>query len=153
LQREGYIRSVAGKSLDWRLIQEAHRCGFCIDSNQVDGNLLDPANLDSAEQRLACEDLGTKLLVAGPLAGGLLTGRHYQEPVEGRRRGRRGSAGRHKLSPSQEQQLQQARSRRTRPLFTRSANGTVSKTRTMSFRLRDGSCFSPKSCLRCTKSL
>ena len=68
LKREGYVRSVAGKSLDWRLIREAHRCGFFIDSNQVDGNLLDPINFDNPEQKLACEDLGTKLLVAGPLA-------------------------------------------------------------------------------------
>jgi hypothetical protein len=77
LKREGYIRSVAGKSLDWRLVQEAHRCGFCIDSNQVDGNLLDPTTFDNPEQQLMCQDLGTKLLVAGPLAGGLLSGRHY----------------------------------------------------------------------------
>jgi aryl-alcohol dehydrogenase-like predicted oxidoreductase len=111
LKREGYVRSVAGKSLDWRLVKEAHRCGFSIDSNQVDGNLLDPNNFDNPEQRLACEDLGTKLLVAGPLAGGLLSGRHYMEPQEGRRRGRRGR------QPSPSQQMEQARERRNRPLF------------------------------------
>jgi aryl-alcohol dehydrogenase-like predicted oxidoreductase len=112
LKREGYVRSVAGKSLDWRLIREAHRCGFCIDSNQVDGNLLDPVNFDNPEQKLACQDLGTKLLVAGPLAGGLLSGRHYVEQQEGRRRRRRDSR---LLSPSQE--MEQARSRRNRPPF------------------------------------
>jgi aryl-alcohol dehydrogenase-like predicted oxidoreductase len=112
LKREGYVRSVAGKSLDWRLIREAYRCGFTIDSNQVDGNLLDPTNFDNPEQKLACEDLGTKLLVAGPLAGGLLSGRHYMEPQEGRRRRRRDSR---QLSPSQE--MEQARSRRNRPPF------------------------------------
>jgi aryl-alcohol dehydrogenase-like predicted oxidoreductase len=112
LKREGYVRSVAGKSLDWRLIREAHRCAFTIDSNQVDGNLLDPIDFDNPEQRLACEDLGTKLLVAGPLAGGLLSGRHYVESQEGRRRRRRGSR---QLSPSQE--MEEARARRNRPLF------------------------------------
>jgi aryl-alcohol dehydrogenase-like predicted oxidoreductase len=112
LKREGYVRSVAGKSLDWRLIREAHRCGFYIDSNQVDGNLLNPTNFDNPEQKLACEDLGTKLLVAGPLAGGLLSGRHYVEPQEGRRRRSRDSR---RLSPSQE--MEDARLRRNRPLF------------------------------------
>jgi aryl-alcohol dehydrogenase-like predicted oxidoreductase len=40
MKREGFVLSVAGKYLDWRLVKEAHQCGFSIDSNQVDCNLL-----------------------------------------------------------------------------------------------------------------
>lgn len=89
LQREGYLRSVAGKSLPWTLLRQADQCGYRIDSNQVDGNILNPVAFDNPEQELACNDLGTKLLVASPLAGGLLSGRHYAAAqAMTRRRGR-----------------------------------------------------------------
>lgn len=123
LKRQGYVRSVAGKSLDWRLVREAHRCGFRIDSNQVDGNLLDPTNFDNPQQRLACQDLGTKLLVAGPLAGGLLSGRHY---IEQQVAGRQWRRDRKRSSPSQQQQQLLSRSRGM--LFTRSESHHLDST-------------------------
>jgi aryl-alcohol dehydrogenase-like predicted oxidoreductase len=89
LKREGHVRSVTGNNLSWRLIREAHRCGFAIDSNQVDGNLLNPTAFDNPDQQLACQDLGTKLLVSGPLAGALLSDRHYVDLRQSKRRGGR----------------------------------------------------------------
>lgn len=72
MKREGLVRSVSGRNLPNELLRLADSCGFHLDSNQIDFNLLDTTAYDM-ERRLTCDDLNTPLLVSSPLAGGLLT--------------------------------------------------------------------------------
>lgn len=81
LQRDGLIRSIGGKNIPPKLLREAAACGFTIDSNHITLNLLDPTQY-THEMRLACHDLGIKLLLSSPLGGGLLTNRYFQTRAE-----------------------------------------------------------------------
>ena len=75
MQRDGLIRSISGKNFSPELLRSAASAGFAMDSNQVPCSLLDPTQY-TKELQLACQDLGTKLLLSSPLAGGLLTNRY-----------------------------------------------------------------------------
>ena len=74
LQREGLIRSIAGSNFPPITLRSIHGCGFCLDSHQMDCNILSP-NSWNAEQRLAAADLDIPNVFSNPLAGGLLTNR------------------------------------------------------------------------------
>ena len=76
LQREGLIRSIAGRHIPASLLRRSHNCGFNLDSNQIKMNLMDPVSFYTAELLLACEDTDTPIIAEGVLAGGLLTNRH-----------------------------------------------------------------------------
>ena len=81
LQRDGLIRSIGGKNIPPKLLREASACGFTMDSNQITLNLLHPTQY-TCELQLACHDLGIKLLLSSPLAGGMLTNRYVSTRVE-----------------------------------------------------------------------
>lgn len=82
MQREGLIKSIGGLNFPPSLLQSTEECGFHLDTNQVQCNILDPHPFDEALQQ--CSLAGTKLLVGSPLAGGLLTDRFLQMPDEPR---------------------------------------------------------------------
>lgn len=81
LQRDGLIRSIAGKNMPHAFLREASVCGFAMDSNQITFNLLDPMRY-TLDLRLACHDLGMNLLLSSPLAGGMLTNRFLDKRIE-----------------------------------------------------------------------
>ena len=76
LQREGLIRSIAGRHIPPSLLRKAHDCGFRFDSNQIKMNLMDPVSFYTSELLSACKDTNTPIIAEGVLAGGLLTNRH-----------------------------------------------------------------------------
>lgn len=76
MQEEGFIGSICGAGLPWTLMNDAEACNFHLDSNQVSCNLLDPQGY--LELLQTCSDIGTKLLCASPLAGGLFTDKYLQ---------------------------------------------------------------------------
>jgi hypothetical protein len=111
LQREGLIRSITGRNLPPEFLEQAHRRGFHLDNNQIDGgSLLMPLecydsdsynkenrnsnnnNIASSRRRQRMQKrpslqetmskTGTRLLLASPLAGGLLTERHLGKRME-----------------------------------------------------------------------
>lgn len=77
-KREGIIRSIGGLNFPPSLIQSAEDCGFHLDTNRVQCNILDPNPFE--ESLSLCSSVGTKLIVGSPLAGGLLTDRFLQMP-------------------------------------------------------------------------
>lgn len=98
LQREGLIRSITGRNLPAELLEQAHHCGFHLDSNQLDGgSLLKPLEESSENngndiasrrrrRRPSLQETmsktGTRLVLASPLAGGLLTERYLGKRLE-----------------------------------------------------------------------
>jgi aryl-alcohol dehydrogenase-like predicted oxidoreductase len=82
LQREGLIRSIASNKLTPELLRSAVKCGFSIDSHQIDCNLIEASGYCSSDTQLLCQDLGIPLFLSGPLAGGLLTERHMNTKFE-----------------------------------------------------------------------
>lgn len=74
LQREGLIRSISGSNFPPSMLRSLYECGFRLDSNQIDCNILAP-NTWNAEQRLIASDLDIPHVFSHPLAGGLLTNR------------------------------------------------------------------------------
>jgi aryl-alcohol dehydrogenase-like predicted oxidoreductase len=85
LEREGYVRSVSGLNMPAPVLRLAHSNGFALESNQISRcNLLNPSTLKS-DLHATCDDLGTKLHLSSPLAGGLFTDRHFLETSARRR--------------------------------------------------------------------
>lgn len=76
LQREGLIRSIAGRHIPASFLRTAHNYGFHLDSNQIKMNLMDPVSFYTTELLFACKDTDTPIIAEGVLAGGLLTNRH-----------------------------------------------------------------------------
>ena len=81
LVRDGLIRSVSVANFPSSLLLQAAQEDVdlvrLVESNQLLYNLLNP-NTVGLEEELVFADLGIKLLLNDPLAGGLLTDRHYQ---------------------------------------------------------------------------
>lgn len=76
MREEGFVRSICSAGLTPTLIKDAEACNFHLDSNQVSCNLLNPEPYLECVQ--ACSEVGSKLLCASPLAGGLLTDKYLQ---------------------------------------------------------------------------
>ena len=78
LQREGLIRSIAGKNFPPSMLRSIHGCGFRLDNHQLDCNVLKPNTWDAEQQSVAL-DLELPTLFSNPLAGGLLTNRFVDQ--------------------------------------------------------------------------
>jgi len=76
MQREGIIRSIGAVNFPPSLLESVEQCGFHLDTNQVQCNILDPQPFDEALP--SCAAAATKLMIGSPLAGGLLTDRLLQ---------------------------------------------------------------------------
>lgn len=81
LKREGLVGTVSARNLPPTQLREAQLNGFEIHTNQLDLNLLNPTMYDT-EHKLMCSDLGTSMIAASPLAGGLLSDRYRQHMFE-----------------------------------------------------------------------
>lgn len=77
LQRDGLIKSIAGKGFTPMALRDLDRNGFRFDSHEMDINLLNSNHYYNAESKLAAADLDLPLLASSPLAGGLLTSRWH----------------------------------------------------------------------------
>jgi aryl-alcohol dehydrogenase-like predicted oxidoreductase len=82
LQREGIIRSIAGKRIPNSALRRAHSCGFRVETNQIPANLLDPCAFYNSDSLLMVHDTHTKLIIENPAAGGLLSSRYFNRPGE-----------------------------------------------------------------------
>lgn len=72
LQRDGLVKSIAGRNFPEKTMRALEGCGYHFDSHHLNFNILSSgANLP--EYQLTASDLGTPNVFSNPLAGGLLT--------------------------------------------------------------------------------
>jgi len=88
MQREGMIRSIEGLNMPPELLTSAESCGFHLENNQIQYNILDPTSYYGNMKQFYDKDDGKKmkLLTSSPLAGGLLADRYvkYRLGADGR---------------------------------------------------------------------
>lgn len=76
LQREGYIRSIAGKNIPSKILKSARQCGFAIDASQFEGNVLKPPPPPASNK-----DNHMDVWLTSPLCGGFLSDKHVGKVV------------------------------------------------------------------------
>lgn len=74
LQRDGLVKSIAGKDFSTATIRAIEGCGYHLDSHRSSFNML-TTDTSLVEHQLLASDVGTPNIFSNPLAGGLLTDR------------------------------------------------------------------------------
>ncbi|GAX22459.1 hypothetical protein FisN_14Hh074 [Fistulifera solaris] len=77
LQREGYLAAIDAHQLSSVQQMLAHEYGFLLDTMHCDANLFDLSQYQDQVDHLQQTKLDHPLIVASPLAGGLLTERYF----------------------------------------------------------------------------